>query len=238
MSNPNLPHQESPPQTQPRHALCVTAPCSDSGKTLLIEKLLPCIGPVGVLKISPIPAPGGDRRIERQPATSIGADSFYLSPPDELTIPGKDTAKFLAAGAIHVERLRYEPAGLKAGLDFAMARFEAGLPVIIEGGSAAYHMPTAAVLLVARPPLADIKARTVDLLDRVDYLLVNASPAPGQIERTIKVLASLAGRFAPTTCWAADLMHQPLPNELVATIAAVLEQDLPGTASPWHGADR
>jgi len=203
----------------------VTAPCSDSGKTVLIEKLLPCIGPVGVLKISPIPAPGGDRQIERQSAASIGADNFYLSPPDELTTPGKDTANLLAAGAVHVERLRYQPAGLKAGLDFAMARFEAGLPLIIEGGSAAYHLPTAAVLLVARPPLADIKPTTIGLLERVDYLVVNAPPTKGQVEQVRKVLVSLNSGFCPKDSWPLDLVRDPLPAGLVATVRQILRSD-------------
>jgi len=203
----------------------VTAPCSDSGKTVLIEKLLRYIRSVGVLKISQIPATGGDRRHQRQPAAVTSADSFYLSPPNELTIPGKDTAKLLAAGAVQVERLRYEPAGLNAGLDSAMARFEAGLPLIIEGGSAAYHLPTATVLLVARPPLADIKPTTIGLLERVDYLLVNAPPAKGQVEQVGKVLVGLNSGFCPKDSWRLDLVRDPLPAGLVTTVGQLLRSD-------------
>jgi len=222
VSNSNLPHQENPTKPQPCPTLCVTAPCSNSGKTVLIEKLLPYVRSVGVLKISPIPATGDDRRHEHQPTTITSADSFYLSPPDELTIPGKDTAKLQAAGAVQVERLRYHPAGLNAGLDFAMARFEPGLPLIIEGGSAAYHLPTAAVLLVARPPLSDIKPTTIRLLERVDYLLVNAPPAKDQIEQVAKMLVGLNSGFRPKDSWHLDLLRDPLPAGLVATVGQLI----------------
>jgi hypothetical protein len=138
------------------------------GKTLLVCRMLGVLPGWGVLKTS---RPRGDGSAGAVPPDG----SFELvTDPDALARPGRDTARYLAAGASRVLWLRSAPERLPEAIPSALARLE-GLPgLLVEGNSSARFLPLGRLFLVARVGRTEIKPSAWPLVDRADAIVLNA----------------------------------------------------------------
>ena len=96
-----------------RPIVCVVAPHSGCGKTQFICHLLRHVSGLGCLKISPRP------HTATETATTTSGHGFWFDQPRELLTAGKDTNRYLGAGAARVERLLHQEGHLPAGLSAA-----------------------------------------------------------------------------------------------------------------------
>jgi len=137
----------------------------------LVRHLLAGLESLSCLKISPAEGLDADWT---DPKTGKEVD-FFFEDASRLHRPGKDTALYLEAGARQVQRLRHRADGLAAGLEAAFRRFAPDVPVVVESSSAVQFLDPAAIVLVVRLPVREVKPATERVLHRVTDLLVNGS---------------------------------------------------------------
>ncbi|MGD2108704.1 MAG: hypothetical protein PVI86_04865 [Phycisphaerae bacterium] len=200
----------------PHHRiLSVIAPHSGSGKTLFVMHLLRSLKRLNCLKISPAHGSHADF-----PQYHVqGTQDYFFEAPNRLRRPGKDTALYLDAGARHVERLRHRGPGLAPGLADAFTRFSPDTPVVVESSSAVELMSPVAVVLVARPPVREMKPATERILHRVTDLLINTPCHTNGTNSEAYRLRETFPSLESAQVWSADLGSEPPPAELLERIA-------------------
>lgn len=201
-----------------RTVLSVIGPHSGCGKTLFVTHLLRHIRGLGCLKVSPV----YDRPQTAAEAEGAVAEDYYLEDASGLDQPGTDTALYLAAGAAMVNRLRHRAGALAAGLDAALGQYPPAMPVVVESSSAVPLLQPAAVVLIVRPPMREMKPATEAILPRVTDLLINASDRQGspttEAERLQRGFPSLTPQFT----WSADLICEPPPKDMLTRLQALV----------------
>ena len=207
----------------PRRILSVVGPHSNCGKTLFVLHLLRRFAGLGCLKISP--AVG--RAATSSGITADSVPEFHFENDACLDRLNSDTAQYRAAGAAAVERLRHRGRGLSTGLVAAFNRFPANMPLIVESSSAVPLLKPAAVVLVIRPPVKEMKPATCAILNHVTDLLVNAAKEDADseaatVERTIRQLPDATLRCV----WRTDLGCAPLPATLIERLGDILGAEL------------
>lgn len=180
--------------------------------------LLRHVAGLGCLKISP----GCDWPEETVDGPEVMAGDFYLEAPARLHRPGKDTALYLEAGAVQVERLRHRANALATGLGVALKRYPAGVPIVVESSSAVALLEPVAVVLVVRSPIREMKPATEAILSRVTDLLINASDGEGQAAAEVRRLPQEFPALQPQYTWTADLILQPPPDDMLARLRSLL----------------
>lgn len=198
--------------------MSVIGPHSGCGKTTFVVHLLRHITGLGALKISPAHNEPGTSTRE---AALIGKN-FFLEDTARLKEPGKDTAMYFEAGAVHVERLRHLPGGLAAGLDAALKRYPPEIPVVVESSSAVKLLTPVAIVLVLRPPLREIKPSTRDILSRVTDLVINASKYEEAATAEARRIEREFPLLRPKHSWFADLLSDPPPAALLTRLRCLL----------------
>lgn len=196
--------------------IVVVGGCSKGvGKTLLVCRLIEVLPGWGVLKTSP-----GHREAAGH-AHGVEDGFDVVTDLAVLSRPGKDTARYLAAGASRVAWLRASPARLADGVREALARL-AGLPgLLVEGNSAAGCLAPDRLALVARAAMSEVKPSALPLLARADWLVVNAPRGTSRqdvmaTERRLRCLSATA------PCVVADLAEPADPGlaELLSELSA------------------
>lgn len=184
-----------------RRILSVVGPHSGCGKTTLVLYLLRHIGGFGCLKISPAREPP-----RAAPDGAFDTETgFYFECDEDRAAPCKDTAAYRAAGALHVERLRYWRSQIAAGLGVALDRFPRSMPIVVESSSAVKLMTPGAVVLVVRPPLREMKPSTRAILPRVTDLVINAPHPDDTAGREDELLRRAYPALQPLFTWTVDL---------------------------------
>ena len=197
-----------------RRILSVIGPHSGCGKTTFVVHVVQHIRQIGCLKISPAydqpePFPCDEEGNERD---------FFLQDPAEANHRDKDTALYLRAGAVHVERLRHRGDGLAAGLEEAFGRFPPGVPIIVESSSAVRLLRPAAVVMVVRPPIRKVKPATRAILSLVTDLMVNAPDRDASTAVEIEQVRKEFPALRPQFTWSADLIREPPPEEMLSRL--------------------
>jgi hypothetical protein len=208
---------ESPEST--RIVLSVIGPHSGCGKTALVVQLLRRGIGLGCLKISPM----HEQRATPPSDHEVLEHGYQFDDAAGLSRAGKDSALYLAAGAVQVERLSHQRDGLALGLEAGLQRFPPGTPVVVESSKAVRLLDPVAVIMVVRPPMRAMKPSTVEVLPLVTDLLVNVSTDG---ERDVVEARRLRDEFSalrPQHIWAADLVSEPLPEGLVIRLRRLLE---------------
>ena len=211
-----------------RRILSVVGPHSGCGKTLFVTHLARHVSGLGCLKVRPAHHQSGPDAASERPVQ----DDFYLEDSAALDDPGGDTALYLAAGAVQVEILRHQGSGLAAGLDAALDRFPPSMPVAIESSSAVRFLRPAAVVLIVRPPLREMKPSTDAILSRVTDLLVNSSKTGGLATTAAGKLRREYPALRPRFTWSADLTAEAPPVEMLARLRSLLTASDAGHGSP------
>lgn len=202
-----------------RSILSVISPHSGCGKSLFVVYLLRHISSLGCLKISPT-----DKCAGCVPEFKEGAGpDFHIEDRTLLGTAGKDTAAYLAAGAMHVERLMHRANGLAAGLGVALDRFQPQMPIVVESSSAVRLLSPAAVVLIVRRPLREMKPATYDVLSMVTDLLMNVSGRAVRLDAGVNRLQDAYEQLRPRFIWSADLSREPPPSEMLHRMRKALE---------------
>lgn len=153
--------------------ICVGGVGSSCGKTSVVELLLTALPGWAAIKVTP------SRPEEACPiGTCCGAcqppEGPYevLTDPVVLAEPGKDTARYLAAGATEVAWLRALPEALPTALEVAIAAFSDPPGVIVES-TTLLPVVSGLRILVAPPIMANIKESAMRCAGEIDLLTVN-----------------------------------------------------------------
>jgi len=197
--------------------LAVVGPHSGCGKSTFVLHLLREIGGMGCLKVSP----AHDWSPEAAESAELVGEDFYLESAARLKRPGKDTALYLAAGALEVKRLRHRNEGLRPGLRAALELFPPSMPITLESSSALNWVSAKAIVLVIRPPMKEMKPSTAGLLSQVTDILINA-PGAHTGHETLGQLSSEYPALAPEYAWQADLIAAPPPEAMLSRIRSLL----------------
>ncbi len=196
--------------------ILVVGGCSRGvGKTLLISRLIGALPGWGALKTSP-----GHREAAGH-AHGLEGRFDLVTDLAVLSRPGKDTARYLAAGASRVAWLRARPEHLAEGVREALDRL-ADLPgLLVEGNSVAGCLAPDRLALVARAAMSEVKPSAVPLLARADWFVLNAprgTPAEdlAETERNLRRLSATAPCVVADLAEPADPALAPLLSALSA----------------------
>lgn len=86
---------------------------------------------------------------------------------------GKDTSRLKDAGAGKVLWLLSFPETLSVGVDSVLDRFDGNEIVVVEGNSFLAVCDADVAILVTRPPCRELKDSAVNILDRIDLVIIN-----------------------------------------------------------------
>ncbi len=201
-----------------RTIVSVVGPHSGSGKTAFVIYLLKQLGGFGCLKISPAyEHPVGEGAADADTATD-----YHFENPEELVRPGKDTALYLAAGALHVERLRHRGRDITDGLQAALDRFPKEVAIVVESSSAALLMQPAVVMLVTRPPIREMKPATAAVLHQVTDLVIHTSDPDGCGVQEAARLRQTFPLLCPLFTWPVDTTSQQSDQGMLGRMGAAL----------------
>ncbi|HUU85874.1 MAG TPA: hypothetical protein VM243_20440 [Phycisphaerae bacterium] len=200
-----------------RTILSVVGPHSGCGKTSFVIHLVRHIPGLGCLKISP----GGDRLQQRPGRGKAIRPDYDLEDSQRLERSGTDTALYLTAGAAVVHRLRHRRDGLATGLHAALALYPESTPIVVESSRAVRLLHPAAVVLVVRPPIREMKPTTEAILPQVTDLLINSSD-PSFALTASQCLQRDFPSLKPRFTWSADLIREPPPQRLLARLRTLL----------------
>ena len=206
---------------QGRTILSVVGPHSGCGKTSFVVHLLRHVPGWGCLKVRPAHEPSGEDAIGH---TAAGGD-FYFENQQDLCRAGDDTGLYLAAGAVQVEILRHRAEGLGVGLSMALDRFPSHTPIVVESSRAAKVLNPAAVILIVRPPMREMKPSTEAILAQVTDLLINAPDREGCTIAAAERLQQQFPRLRPRFSWIVDLISEPPPNSMLERLRVLLNPD-------------
>jgi molybdopterin-guanine dinucleotide biosynthesis protein len=153
---------------------------SDAGKTTVVCRLLQSAPGWEAIKVSR----GDYESCRNDPKVCCASEdperhAHILSDPNATKVPGKDTGRYWEAGASAVQWLIASDGQIEAGIRTALGRVRAQ-GVFIEGGSFLKYIAPDYSLMVAAMGADDIKQSSVQLLARMDGLLltdVGAEPA-------------------------------------------------------------
>lgn len=150
--------------------ICVGGSSSHCGKTAVVSLLLKAFPGWAAVKVTPC------RSDEICPR---GDECGACKPPDgpyEIVecpeSPGKDTARYLEAGASRVLWVRSLPEFLPEALESALARLSDAPGVIIES-TTAIHLLDGLNILVIREGVDEIKESAQRCMDKVDLIMLN-----------------------------------------------------------------
>jgi molybdopterin-guanine dinucleotide biosynthesis protein len=154
---------------------------SDVGKTTVVCKLLNMLSGWEAIKVTR----GHYRSCGKDPnaccvSPLLGAQPLVLSAPAETCEPGKDTARFWDAGAAMVHWVVAGDDQVADGINIALARVKRE-GVIVEGASFLNHIDADYSIMVASPPIRDIKSSAVRVMQKMDSIYVNRSAPDGSL---------------------------------------------------------
>lgn len=171
--------------------ICVGGASAHCGKTAVAALLLRAFPGWAAVKVTPSrpgePCPHGEDCGACQPPEG----SFeIIDDPATLSSPGKDTARFIEAGASRVLWVRSLPESLPEALESALGRRSDAPGVIVES-TTAMPLLDGLHILVARAGVDEVKGSARACLDRIDLVALNF--ANGPVPRALQCV----GRIIP-----------------------------------------
>jgi hypothetical protein len=222
-----------------RLPIIIAAPSANCGKTELACRMIRAFGDAQALKItrfhreSHCPVHGVDDHGEDNCDGCAPAPAGFELVEDQavLQTPGKDSDRMLKAGASPVLWLRAAPHVFEYAIRFALKRFDAARPLLLEGNSAATvsDFPGTVILLWPQKTRG-VKASVLPALKRVDHLVL-VEAEDGQARRWPATLKSSLARLGlrpqnlpephwlPAGWWQTE--RSPAEAELLEQLAAL-----------------
>jgi molybdopterin-guanine dinucleotide biosynthesis protein len=170
---------------------------SDVGKTTVLGNLLGLFNGWEAIKVTR----GHYRSCGKDPdaccvSGMLSDHPLVLSEPAETREAGKDTARFWNAGAAMVHWVIASDEQVREGVKIALSRVERE-GVLIEGGSFLKYIAADYSIMVARPPIRDIKSSAVRVMPKMNAIYVNRSEPDASIVEQLR--ARLLSRGAVIT---------------------------------------
>ncbi|HWO01102.1 MAG TPA: hypothetical protein VNS63_17715 [Blastocatellia bacterium] len=172
---------------------------SDVGKTTVLCNLLRMLPGWEAIKVTR----GHYRSCGKNPdaccvSPLLGDRPLVMSGPAETREPGKDTARFWEAGASMVHWVVATDVQIEEGIKIALGRVE-GEGALLEGASFLKHVEADYSIMVASPPIRDIKSSAVRVMPKMNVIYVNRSePDPSIAEQLIGRLRSRGAIISDT----------------------------------------
>lgn len=178
--------------------ISVSGTGSDAGKTTIATFLIKALGVTSALKITV--HHGGfcpKETICDGCSTAEDVPFKVTTDPALLGEGGKDTARFLKAGASKVVWLQSYPESLKEGIDNALSHFEKEAKVVVEGNSFLNVRDADIAIMVVPPGFKRLKPSAKEILSKIDLFIINKHHGHGEelIEDTRSQLISLRPRL-------------------------------------------
>ena len=151
--------------------LCVTGSCSNAGKTTVCEDVLAALAEAGrpavALKVTrthleTCPRENDDCGV----CDDLDVPYRIVRARSELDVRGKDTARYLAAGAAEVLWLIVDPAHMGAGVEGALRFVPDGALLLAEGNSFRDHLDGEVLTIMAMTDEGKIKPSALHVIDR------------------------------------------------------------------------
>ena len=166
---------------------------SDVGKTTVVCKLLGMLPGWEAIKVTR----GHYRSCGKNPdaccvSPLLGERPLVISGPAETRQPGKDTARFWEAGAAMVHWVVATDEQVADGIKIALSRVEHE-GVLIEGGSFLKHIDADYSIMVASPPIRDIKSSAVRVMPKMNLIYVNRSEPDASVAEDLRERLSKRG---------------------------------------------
>lgn len=154
--------------------ICVGGVCSNSGKTSVVELLLKTFSGWTAVKVTPCrPEHVCPHEVDCGACEPPESGYEIIESHETCAVPGKDTARFLEAGASRVAWVRSRPDLLPDAIREALARFSDAPGVIIES-TTAIPLIDGLRIMVAAAGEFQIKDSANACRSCVDILAVNA----------------------------------------------------------------
>jgi molybdopterin-guanine dinucleotide biosynthesis protein len=159
---------------------------SDVGKTTVLCELLRLLPGWEAIKVTR----GHYRSCGKDPdaccvSALLGERPLVISGPAETREPGKDTARFWDAGAAMVHWVVATDEQVGEGIRIALSRVERE-GVLVEGGSFLKHVGADYSIMVASPPIRDIKSSAVRVMPKMNAIYVNRSAPDASIAAELR----------------------------------------------------
>ncbi len=167
---------------------------SEAGKTTVGAFIVKSLGNVCVLKVT-VQHEGSCPRHKDTSCDGCSSDADFsiITDPEVLSEPGKDTARYLEAGAPKVVWLQTNSECAKEGLRKALELIEDRASVLVEGNRLLAVGDADLAIMVAPQDLQKVKRSAVEIFDKIDLLVINRwFDAPEEfLESTRKRLRSM-----------------------------------------------
>ena len=160
---------------------------SDVGKTTILCELLRMLPGWEAIKVTR----GHYRSCGKDPdaccvSPLLGERPLVMSGPAETREPGKDTARFWEANAAMVHWVVATDLQVGEGIRIALSRVERE-GVFVEGASFLKHIEADYSIMVASPPIRDIKSSAVRVMPRMNAIYVNRSEPDPSIADELRI---------------------------------------------------
>ncbi|MFN3467704.1 MAG: hypothetical protein ACK4WF_08395 [Candidatus Brocadiales bacterium] len=174
--------------------ISITSTSSGAGKTTLAAFLARNLRGLNALKITVQHIGACPKEIDCDGCPSMGDTSFkIITDPFVLSQPGKDTARFLKAGAKKVVWLQTQRKCLEMAARQALKLFPSRGKLLVEGNSFLSIRKVAFAIMVAMPRAVELKPSAMKILDKINLFVINKNPSytDKDIEATRERLLSL-----------------------------------------------
>ncbi len=174
--------------------ISVTSTSSGAGKTTIGAFLIKNLRGLNALKITVQHRGACPKEIDCDGCPTMGDFSFkVITDASILGQPGKDTARFLQAGAGKVVWLQTQRKCLETSIQQAMKLFPPRGNLLVEGNSFLDVKKVTFALMIAMPDSTDLKPSARKILDKIDLFVINKNPRHKKedIEATRRKLLSV-----------------------------------------------
>lgn len=194
--------------------ISVAGTSSETGKTTVGAFIIKAFGNICALKIT-VRHDGAcprDKDNSCDGCSSVGNSPFrIITDPVILAAPGKDTAKYIEAGAPRAVWLQTPAECAKEGINKALRLFDDKAWVLIEGNRFLTIEDADIAIMVVSPDLGKIKHSAMEVFEKINLFVINKRPGHQE-----ELLASTKARLRSMGCKTPIIVLDPYNPEPIA----------------------
>jgi molybdopterin-guanine dinucleotide biosynthesis protein len=157
--------------------ISITSTSSGAGKTTLATFLIKILKGLNALKITVQHMGACPKEIDCDGCPTMGDLSFrIITNPIILRQPGKDTARYLKAGARKVIWLQTQRKCLEAAVQQALKLLPPKGKLLVEGNSFLSIKKVDFAIMITTPGTVDLKPSARKILDKINLFVINKNP--------------------------------------------------------------
>lgn len=198
--------------------ISIAGTSSETGKTTVGAFIIKAIGGICALKIT-VRHEGQcpKHRDDSCDGCTYEENSLFriITNPATLTEPGKDTARYIAAGAPRVVWLQTNSECAREGIRRALKHFDSEATVLVEGNRFLAIREADMAIMVISPGLEKIKRTATEILGKIDLFIINK-----RADHSAEDISATRARLASMGCKAPIITIDPCNPE--STVQATL----------------